>query len=216
MVASELTELLAPFEKDPCNQFMDDAEIVAIYIDMNREGGEVPLNLPRSYLEDSADHQSGLRHGSVLLRIMSHNVLPVSRAQADRLDAMRRSLPDGIDYLSLLLGDFPELNSVASEYAGTTDELGQSLEFGLSKLPSVQIDLGVVYASKNTDGTLRSVIECTKGAGRTDPACTHYARVQSLDVVMDYPMRLLPDWNTIQERVSGFLSCALAGDQPPL
>ncbi|MCK8464443.1 hypothetical protein MUY35_11315 [Aliiroseovarius sp. S1339] len=203
---------------DPCNQFTDDAEMVVLYLDMSLEGREVEISLPQVYLEDRLDQQSGMRHGSLLFRMMIGNALPVSREQTRRLTATHHPDTDGIAPVTLLIGDFADLDEVAANLTGIVAVQGENAiasvpyNFGLTRLSKVDRGTsGRVFTAMDANGSLTAVLECGAAQGQFNQTCTHYMRAQSIDVVMDYPARLLSRWSGIQVQIERFLRCATGG-----
>ncbi|UWQ14035.1 hypothetical protein K3556_14085 [Aliiroseovarius sp. M344] len=197
---------------DPCNQFFDGAEMVVLYLDMGLEGGEVQVALPQSYLEDRADQQSGLRHGSLLLRMMVGSALPVSREQARRLTATQSAA-----HLTLLIGDFADLEKVIANLTAAAVPARNAVtrtpsDFGLSRLFAGDGDQStLIYTAVNPSGELSAVLECRAAAGKSNQSCTHYFRTHAIDAVVDYASKLLPQWLQIQTQIDRFLSCATNG-----
>ncbi len=215
--ASGYEALINTPEKDPCHLFEQTAGRVVLFIDMPTEGKEVPVTLPREYLENRSDWLSGLRHGSVFFRLMIHNALPVHRQDAERLDAAKQRLPAGIGYVSLLLGDFEELSSILATLRGPSStssadvHVQQPDRYGLNHALGHSSSDQEVFTHLGSDELLDTVIEC-RPDGSTGRSCTHYMSSHSLDVVLEYPEDFLPRWFDIRSRVSRFLGCATLFD----
>ena len=189
--------------------FTDDADFVVLYLDMGPEG-EVQLSLPRAYLEDRADQQSGLRHGSLLLRVMVGNFLPVSRAQALRLSATRQGYDTQTAFVTLLIGDFPDLAARLTSLSPTPLSTAPN-DIGLIPLASTDPAPRMTFAALHPDGTPRAILDCAAPETRPRATCTHQLRSSGVDVVLDYSADLLPIWADVQARVERFLGCAAAG-----
>ncbi|MCK0139921.1 hypothetical protein [Aliiroseovarius sp. F47248L] len=186
--------------------FTDDADFVVLYIDMGAEG-EVQLSLPRAYLEDRADQQSGLRHGSLLLRVMVGNFLPVSRAQALRLSASRQGNDAQTAFITMLISDFPDI----SERLETLSMTATPNDVGLVPLVGTTPAPRTSFAALHPDQSPHAFIECMTLETTPRPTCTHQLRTSGVDVVLDYSTDLLPIWADVQARVERFLGCAEAG-----
>lgn len=194
---------------DPCHLFTETADIVVLYIDMGAEG-EVQLSLPRAYLEDRADQQSGLRHGSLLLRVMVGNFLPVSRAQALRLSASRQGNGTQTAFVTMLISDFPDLDARLTSLSPTPLSTAPN-DIGLIPVTSADPTPRMTFAALHPDGTPRAILECAAAETTPRPTCTHQLRTSGVDVVLDYGADLLPIWADVQARVERFLGCAAAG-----
>ena len=202
-------QLLSTPDRDPCHLFTDDADLVILYLDMGVEG-EVQLSLPRPYLEDRADQQSGLRHGSLLLRTMLTNFLPVSHAQSLGLSVTRQNTSRQTAFVTILIGDFPDLGTRLTAVSQAALDASPN-DFGLIPLPETASTPRKAFASVLADGTLRTIIECTSAETTPRSTCTHQFRTSGVDVVLDYNADQLARWEDTQTRVERFLSCAAEG-----
>ncbi|GHF01186.1 hypothetical protein GCM10016455_22910 [Aliiroseovarius zhejiangensis] len=209
MDAADYDALLTTPKMDPCHLFTADADTVVLYLDMGAEG-EVQLALPRTYLEDRADQQSGLRHGSLLLRMMLESFLPVSRAQALRLSATRQDRTLQGAFVTMLISDLPNLEARMGELTRTPMDPAPN-EVDLIPLSTTDPARRMAFAALRPDGTLRAVIECAASETAQRQACTHQLRSSGVDVVLDYKADLLPGWKDIQSRAERFLKCAADG-----
>lgn len=186
--------------------FTDDADFVVLYLDMGPEG-EVQLSLPRAYLEDRADQQSGLRHGSLFLRMMVGSALPVSREQALRLSATQQDASGKTAFISILISDFPDLvtQRMPPPPHSAPDKLG------LIPITNSNSMSHTIYFALHPDGFPRALIECSAPETARRQSCTHQIRTSGVDVVLDYNADLLANWEGIQTRVERFLECATEG-----
>lgn len=184
--------------------------MVVLYLDMGSEG-EVQISLPRDYLEDRADQQSGLRHGSVLLRVMLTNFLPVRRAQARRMSATQRGSSEQAAFITILIGDFQNLETRSRTLTGGGPKAAPN-DLGL--IPMTNTDANPqreIYVGIHPNGTPRAIIECSPSKSLSRRSCTHELRASGVAVVLDYRADVLPMWEDVQLRVERFLGCAVGG-----
>ncbi|MDE9449416.1 hypothetical protein J3R80_02910 [Aliiroseovarius sp. Z3] len=197
--------LLNTPKADPCHLFTADVDMVVLYLDMGVEG-EVQLSLPSPYLEHRADQQSGLRHGSLLLRMMVSNFLPVSSAQALRLSATQQGNDAQTAFITMLISDLPDI----SERLETLSMTATPNDVGLVPLVGTTPAPRTSFAALHPDQSPHAFIECMTPETTPRPTCTHQLRTSGVDVVLDYNADLLPIWADVQTRVERFLGCAAA------
>ncbi len=114
--SQNLYDLLNTPRTDPCALFGGNEDVVTFYIDMDLEGGEVEMRVPKIFLEDRFDHEDGVRHGSQLFRVMIDNFLPVTRRQTSEFNkagTWERGKPR---YMWFLVGDYVDLEKTAELY----------------------------------------------------------------------------------------------------
>lgn len=181
--------------------------MVVLYLDMGSDG-EVEISLPLSYLEEPADQLSGLRHGSVLLRVMLKSFVPVARAQAQVLHDTQKGFSQQAAFITILIGDFQKLET---RLRTLTEGRSKVAPDDLGLIPMTNTDANPqreIYVAIQPNGTPRAIIECSRSKTTPRQTCTHELRTRGVGVVLDYSADLLPMWAEVQARVERFLGCA--------
>jgi hypothetical protein len=210
-----------PEDRNPCAAFTADADYVAQTLIMQLEGREVSLRVPRQFFEDPWDFHSGFADTAQLFRVEIGTFTPVSRAETGR-----RNTRDVWNWMHVLISDQIPLERMAvlsAELASSVigGDLGRSFEtyvpvpgpFGLAEIRSdaPQPTPGFrtnAYAAQTQDGSLTAVLSCHVPGSVMNPVCEHWFRAAGMDVKLSYRRTELPNWQTLQDDVTAFLTCA--------
>ncbi len=220
-----LDELLNTPRMDPCALFTDDADYATLFfIDMDLEGGEVQMQVPKIFLDDRWDHQDGVRHGSQLFRMMIDNFLPITRRQTGEFNKARTWEPGHQAYMHFLVGDYVDLNKQAefslerlvapSHERPITDYQTEPFDNGLTRFIPFEGELQKdLFASDSEEGEINAVIQCSAVGTVRYPACQQFFRSNGMDVRLTFPRPYLPKWEQMQSDVDRFLTSATRSNQ---
>lgn len=213
-----LDELLNTPRMDPCALFTDDADYVTFFIDMDLEGGEVQMRVPKIFLEDRWDHQDGVRHGSQLFSMMIDNFLPVTRRQTGEFNKARTWEPGHQAYMHFLVGDYVDLNKLTvfslermvapSQKHPITEYQTEPFDYGLTKFIPFEGELQKdVFASYSEEGEINALVQCSAVGTVPYPGCQQFFRSNRMDVHLSFRRPYLAKWEQMQSDVDRFLSC---------
>lgn len=217
--SQDISDLLNTPPMDPCALFEGNDDVVTFFIDMDLEGGEVEMRVPKVFLEDPHDHQDGVCHGSQLFRVMIDNFLPMTRRQTsefNRAGTWERGKPR---YTWFVVGDILDLDRIAA--LSLKRMLPKTPERPISDYEFVPFDHGLlkavpsdgevqkdVFLAYSNEGDLSSVLTCSADGTVTYPFCTHFFRSSEMDVQLNFAKPYLSEWQKMRNDVDRFFSCA--------
>lgn len=185
--AFDLDTLLTTPRQDACTLFDTEQEFVRFYLDMEMEGTQIAMRIPKVFFEDRSDHQNDAHHRAQLFSVMLDSFLPIIRAQEG---AFNKSLPwprGHQRHMHFLVQDVIDLNGILDVRLGlrlldplvdyrdvfTTDRH----EYRLKKLRSINPNYDVRYRQEAfivyaEDGSLQTVMTCNIDGSVPYPGCT--------------------------------------------
>lgn len=221
--AFDLDTLLTTPRQDACTLFDTEQEFVRFYVDMEMEGTEIAMRVPKVFLEDRSDHQNDAHHRAQLFRVMMDSFLPVTRAKTG---AFNKALPwprGHQRHMHFLVHDVIDLDGILDVHLGlrlldpTVDYrvvfATDSHVYGLKKLRSIDPNYDVRYRQEafiahDNDGALQTVMTCNIDGSVPYPGCSHWFRSNGLDVKLTFRKPYLSQWKQLQDDTRRFLTCA--------
>lgn len=213
------TPVPLPADRDPCSTFAEDADYISQTLIMPLEGRRVSLRVPKLFFEDFWDHKQGFADTAQLFRVEIGTFSPVSREETGR-----RNKQDIWNWMTFVLSDRLPLEELAEFHVEkdvntlrvppTFSDLPRSAgPFGLLSLrrgDGQQQRPGEreVFVSLDSVGSLSAVLTCDTPLSANYPICIHWFRAAGIDVELDYRRVELPNWQTLQDDVTAFLTCA--------
>ena len=213
------TPVPIPADHDPCITFTDDADYISQSLIMQLEGREVPLRIPKQFFEDLWDRRDGFADTAQMFRVEIGTFLPVSRAQTGR-----RNEQDIWNWMTFVISDRLPLEELAEFHVEkdvntlrvppTFSDMPRSAgPFGLLSLlrgddQQQRPNEREVFVSLDSVGSLSAVLTCDTPLSANYPICIHWFRAAGIDVELDYMRVELPNWQTLQDDVTAFLTCA--------
>ena len=200
---------------DPCRYFTLDEERVDFFIEMRLEQKQVPLSVPKIFLEDRWDYVNGASHRSQLFRVTIDTFTPLTRRQASQQNQLGSK-----NRMIFLAGDRVDMTSIATNTMLFADPGPHDRTFETYALESAAYDLmraipkgnepqRDVYVLIDENGTPETVIACSKHGLVKFPGCEHHFRASGIDVLANYPITTLAHWRTIENNIAQFFSCAV-------
>lgn len=202
-------------DQDVCALFHSETDMVSQTLYMHQEDVSHELVFPLVYFEDAWDRISGQIHEAQLFRVMIDDFSPVYRPDTAEL---LKTPP--APFMTFVIHDLVELDRIAEvslrrAVPGGARALSDfervDTDFGLHSLEPLggQTMYRDIFVNFDVKDAVQAVISCRQSGDVLRPGCTHDFRTADIDVKIKYARVYLPEWSSIQGKISRFLSCAL-------